>query len=330
MHILLPPSAGKTPPAAGETPPNTGKTLPAADKTLPNTDKIPPGVEHPAPQCLELGALAYPQHLTEPRQELIQHLTELSHQPDALKRLGLGPRSSDDILHNQQLYTAPVAPAREIYTGVLYHAAQLDQLGQLGQLGQPAQLAQTTQAAQPGEPAQAAHAGSVNPPGADRTTWADEHILIASALWGWLRPGDPIPTYRLDMGVNLPPVGRLAPYWKPRLAFTTDTLAGELLIDCRSGAYRAAWLPTLAACRDHHLDLVEVRAVKVVDGVAKVISHNAKHWRGRVVHALLTSPHSAPQDPGDLPGLLTELLPDVADVRLEGGPHRWQLILVTQ
>ncbi len=39
-------------------------------------------------------------------------------------------------------------------------------------------------------------------------------MLVVSALFGLLRPGDRIPPYRLSMDVDLPGIGRLAPFWR--------------------------------------------------------------------------------------------------------------------
>ena len=48
-------------------------------------------------------------------------------------------------------------------------------------------------------------------------------------------------------------------------------MAGELVVDCRSGAYQKAWMPTAKDCHDHNIDLVQVKAVRVVNGREKVV-----------------------------------------------------------
>ena len=69
-------------------------------------------------------------------------------------------------------------------------------------------------------------------------------ILVVSALWGAIGFGDHVPAYRLSMGTALPDVGRLASYWKPQLtAALAGRTEGELLVDCRSSTYAAAWAP---------------------------------------------------------------------------------------
>lgn len=116
MRILLPPSEGKTP----------------AD-----------------PNCapIRLDNLVYPR-LTDKRLAVGEALQEASGQPDALTVLSVGPRLVDDVVRNCTLWKQPAAPARDIYTGVLYAGAALH----------------TSPARQ--------------------RAWADKHILISSALWG--------------------------------------------------------------------------------------------------------------------------------------------------
>ena len=149
MRILLPPSEGKTP---------------ADPNGAPN----------------RLDNQVYPR-LTEKRLAVGEALQEASGQPDALTVLSVGPRLVDDVVRNCTLWKQPAAPARDIYTGVLYAGAALH----------------TSPARQ--------------------RAWADKHILISSALWGWVRPGDRIPAYRCSMGVNLPGIGSLGPYWRRTL-----------------------------------------------------------------------------------------------------------------
>ncbi len=107
--------------------------------------------------------------------------------------------------------------------------------------------------------------------------WDD--VLIASALWGVVRPGDRIPPYRLDMSAKLPGIGGLAAYWRrPLRAVMPDR---GLVLDLRSGAYAAAWQPARAT----H---VTVRAfTEAPDGSRKVITHMAKRVRGEVARLIL-------------------------------------------
>ncbi|MCC2661323.1 MAG: hypothetical protein K0R37_2097, partial [Arthrobacter sp.] len=100
--------------------------------------------------------------------------------------------------------------------------------------------------------------------------------------------------YRLSMSASLPDVGRLASFWKPQL---TDALAaataGQLLVDCRSSTYAAAWTPPPAST-------VTVNVFTEVNGVRKVVSHFAKHTRGELARHLLTRRGKAPETPAQL------------------------------
>ena len=96
------------------------------------------------------------------------------------------------------------------------------------------------------------------------------------------------------MGTALPDVGRLAGFWKPKLneALTAAT-AGELLVDCRSSTYAAAWTPPPE-------QTVAVNVFTEVGGVRKVVSHFAKHTRGELARHLLSRRGKAPGTPEQL------------------------------
>jgi len=104
-------------------------------------------------------------------------------------------------------------------------------------------------------------------------------VLIASALWGVVRPGDRIPAYRLDMSDKLPGVGALAAFWRePLRAALPDR---GLVLDLRSGSYAAAWRPRRAS----HL---AVRGfTEGPDGRRTVITHMAKRVRGEVARLVI-------------------------------------------
>ena len=146
-------------------------------------------------------------------------------------------------------------PAHQVYSGVLYDALGYDSLT-------PAQRRK-----------------------------ADDSVLVISALWGAIRFGDRVPAYRLSMATALPDVGRLASFWKPQLTGPSRRPRhGELLVDCRSSTYAAAWAPPPA-------QTVAVNVFTEVDGVRKVVSHFAKHTRGELARHLLTRRGKAPQTP---------------------------------
>jgi cytoplasmic iron level regulating protein YaaA (DUF328/UPF0246 family) len=106
-----------------------------------------------------------------------------------------------------------------------------------------------------------------------------ENVLIASSLWGVVRPGDRIPAYRLDMSAKPPGIGALTAYWRePLRAALPDR---GLVLDLRSGSYAAVWQPRRAT----HL---VVRAfTEAPDGRRTVISHMVKRVRGEVARLVL-------------------------------------------
>jgi cytoplasmic iron level regulating protein YaaA (DUF328/UPF0246 family) len=90
-----------------------------------------------------------------------------------------------------------------------------------------------------------------------------DRVLIASALWGFVRPSDRIPAYRLSMGSTLPRIPSLPTLWRDPLRRAVPDEG--LIVDLRSGAYSAAWKPKKAT-------VVGVRAFS--DG--KIVSHMVK------------------------------------------------------
>ena len=96
------------------------------------------------------------------------------------------------------------------------------------------------------------------------------------------------------MSTALPDVGRLASFWKPQLTDALGAAAdGQLLVDCRSSTYAAAWTPPAS-------HTVAVNVFTEVNGVRKVVSHFAKHTRGELARHLLTRRGKAPQTPQQL------------------------------
>ena len=92
MRILLSPSERKTPPLLGPT--------------------------------LDLPSLSFPM-LTEARRAVAGKLASVSRSKNALSTLGVGERAFGEVHAQRNLYDMPCAPARSVYTGVLYEAAQL-------------------------------------------------------------------------------------------------------------------------------------------------------------------------------------------------------------
>jgi cytoplasmic iron level regulating protein YaaA (DUF328/UPF0246 family) len=147
------------------------------------------------------------------------------------------------------LREAPAGPAAEVYSGVLFKRLQLPKL--------PAR--------------------------------ARRRVLIASALWGVVRPDDRIPYYKLPPKEKLDGIGPLAKYWRPALAEALPDEEGDLIVDMRSGAYSTMWKPKRAR-------LLAVRAFSEENGERKAVSHMAKAVRGDVARALLEA-KKAPAHP---------------------------------
>src|SRR5699024_8036868 len=115
-------------------------------------------------------------------------------------------------------------------------------------------------------------------------------VRVVSALWGVLSPADRIPAYRLSMNTTLPGIGPLARYWRDHLGTELRSPGGDVVIDCRSSAYQAAWHPPAAtAC------LTGLGVQSRQDGRRAVLSHHAKHTRGLLTHHLLTRPSAPPR-----------------------------------
>lgn len=174
------------------------------------------------------------------------------HPARAAKVLDLGPKQRDLIALNAHLTTAPCSSAIEIYTGVLYDALDFSSL-----------------------------------PAAARKR-ADSRVLIASALFGFVRPRDLIPAYRLSGDCTLPPLGSLASVWREPAQKVLASTTG-LLIDLRSGAY--ANLAPIPADQAHRSCTARVLLER--NGKRSVVSHHNKATKGRLIRAVLQTSGTA-------------------------------------
>lgn len=223
--------------------------------------------------------------LNDARSQVLETLAKVSAHEDALKVLGVGASLVAEVERNTRLRQEPAAPASAIYTGVLYDA--LDFRGMTS--------VQRRKAA--------------------------ESIVVISALWGAVAFADRIPAYRLSMSSSLPGLGRLAAYWKPRLSEQLAArAAGELVVDCRSSTYAAAWRPPAE-------NTVEVNVFQERNGKRTVVSHFAKHTRGEIARHLLTRRGKAPADPDTLLSCVQEKW--LAELAVGGAkaPHSLNVIL---
>jgi cytoplasmic iron level regulating protein YaaA (DUF328/UPF0246 family) len=138
-----------------------------------------------------------------------------------------------------------------------------------------------------------------------------ENVLIASALWGFVRPSDRIPAYRLSMGSTLPRIPSLPAVWREPLRKAVPDFG--LVVDLRSGAYAAAWKPK-------HATVVGVRAFTG----GQIVSHMVKATRGDVARILLSS-GSVPSTPEDVATLARDA---GLTVELNGSGRAWTLDVI--
>jgi cytoplasmic iron level regulating protein YaaA (DUF328/UPF0246 family) len=196
---------------------------------------------------VDVEGLSTPE-LASARHKVAEALLDCSLRPDATELLGLSVGQADELERNRKLLSQPARPASDIYTGVLYDALDLASLN-----------------------------------GVARRR-ARDSVRIQSALWGLIKSTDRIPSYRLSIGSNLPGIGPLAGFWRDQLAGIIDAqVAAELIVDCRSSGYAAAWRPARTE------KLIKVSAVTEKAGKRSVVSHFAKHTRGAVARILLQS-----------------------------------------
>lgn len=151
---------------------------------------------------------------------------------EAAKVLGLGPKSISELAHNA-FGSAPVMPAIDRYTGVLYSATGAD---------------------------------SWSP---EQRAWAGEHVFIHSALWGIVSSLDEIPAYRLSHNSRLG--GRsLGAWWGSDASDAIAEMAGDdWVLDARSAAYREL-APIPVGVRSSVLEVVSADGGKALNHFNKV------------------------------------------------------------
>jgi cytoplasmic iron level regulating protein YaaA (DUF328/UPF0246 family) len=149
-----------------------------------------------------LGRLSF-RSLTPYRRTVVDAVVALSLDPvEAARVLKLGPKGADvQVDRNRRLRRAPVLPAVERYTGVVYEGLS------------PRTL----------EP--------------DARAWVDAHVVIASALLGIVGAADGIPAYRLSASTPLPGIP-LPRHWGAPVAAVL-TRSRDWILDARSGGYAA-------------------------------------------------------------------------------------------
>ena len=220
VRILLPPSEGKTWPDSGP--------------------------------ALELRSLSFPE-LTDARRRVLEALIDVSGMEDAAEILKVGKRVMPEVQAQRELRDMPCAPAYQVYTGVLYQAAQLHD-------GDEVMIFSGLFGVTTAEDLIPAYRLSMNTSlpgiGSLKTFWRRE---LTKAGFG-----------RANLETD----------------HSWDTGAGvddsvEATVDMRSGAYQ------VTTPHGQWWDL------RVLDSHGKVVTHAAKHYRGLLTRALLDTRHEA-------------------------------------
>lgn len=224
----------------------------------PSESKVRPSGDGARP--LDLRTLAHP-GLTDARETMLRAVQRTAAGADGAARLGV-PASAPDLTDRMaHLHQEPSAEPLDVYSGVLFD-----------------QLAAGTEVA------------------ADRT------VLIQSALLGLVDAStDRIPAYRVSATSRIQRLGVAGTWWRKHLTSVTAALheqlaasASPLVIDCRSGPYRAM----MPMCSSERVRVLEVSPVQERSGVRKVVSHDAKRYRGWVTRVLLDTPDPPPTAQG--------------------------------
>ena len=199
-------------------------------------------------RALSLESLRFPELLRE-RTAVLSAVKRLSRNlGEASAALGLSSSQRFEIDRNRALSMAPVMPAIDRYTGVLYDGVEAQSLTE------------------------------------HERQWVLDHVLVNSALFGLVGAGDQIPAYRLSHNTRLStPAGTalgLKRHWRGALGSVLAATPG-LLLDLRSESYAALGpLPV----RD---DAVYLRVVSQgPDGQRKALTHFNKKGKGEFLRTL--------------------------------------------
>ena len=233
----------------------------------PSESKRPPAASG---EPVEIERLSFPAlHAT--RRRIADALVETSADLDAFARLGVRPTLLAEVMANTRLFELPAIPVLDVYTGPVHEGLDASRLSVAA------------------------------------TERAGECLVVASALWGALRPADRIPPYRLHVCANLVGHDRLEPLWREVLPGVLAEAAGDagVVVDLRSPGYQAAGMAAGLGDRT-----VTLRIDQGPRGhrIGEVIT---KRLRGEAARHLLESG----EDPTD-PDALADVLADRWAVRL--------------
>jgi len=196
-----------------------------------------------ADRPLALEALSFAE-LAAPRRRALSAFRRLARHRGAAAALRLGPTQAHELERNRLVETGPTMPAIERFDGVLYEALAVASLT----------------------------------PGA--RTFAHDHVVVASALFGLLGVDDPIPAYRLSPDSRLPGTP-LKALWSGPVSGVLAAVTG-MILDLRSEAY-AALGPTPQRAESWYLRVVS----EGEDGRRRALNHFNKKGKGEFTRALL-------------------------------------------
>jgi cytoplasmic iron level regulating protein YaaA (DUF328/UPF0246 family) len=241
---------------------------------------LPPSeAKRPPPRTgrvLDLDRLAFPA-LNPMRKRVMKALIETSARPDALERLRVRPGLIKDVVQNTALRETPTQPAWQLYAGPLYQGLDPDSLSEAA------------------------------------ISRANRSVVIASALWGAVRPTDLIPAHRLDVCSRLIGMDRLEPIWRTVLPAELAAAAGRqgVVLDLRSPSYRAIGLPAEMEDRTVTLRVLPQPGERTIGDVI------AKRVRGQVARHLLES-DADPASPDELVDAISGRWPARLDAPARG------------
>jgi cytoplasmic iron level regulating protein YaaA (DUF328/UPF0246 family) len=108
---------------------------------------------------------------------------------------------------------------------------------------------------------------------------AIKQVVVVSGLLGLTRGDDPVPDYRLKMGANLAPLGKLSTWWRATLSDElARTARRRFVVDLLPQEHRAALV----------LDGIDGVSLTLVDPTGKPGGHFAKAAKGELARAILT------------------------------------------